>query len=60
MPDHPYRRIAVILRNPKLGVHIFAKGSCPKENVVERQETELTYFKATMQYFNHYVTRINK
>ena len=45
--------------SPKLsgmrGFHTFPKGISPKVNVSVRLEFELTYFKAAVQHFNHYI-----
>ena len=36
------------------GVHAFLKGISSKMNIIAQLEFELAYFKATVQYFNHY------
>ena len=38
------------------GVHIFPKGICPKVNVIARQEFELAYIAAAVQYFSQPAT----
>ena len=37
-------------------IHTFPKGISPKVNVIAKQEFELAYFVAAVQYFNHYAT----
>ena len=39
------------------GVHTFPKGICPKVNIIERLENELTYYDSAVHRFNHYTTR---
>ena len=36
------------------GAHTFAKGICPKVNVIARVEFELAYYDSVVHRFNHY------
>ena len=38
-------------------VHTFAKGICPKVNVIAQLEYELTYYDSAVHRFNPYTTR---